>query len=145
MWPFSSKKHSAEFDPVCAVAAEESRKLGHNFVGTEHLLCALVVMADPSLQEVIRRYMLNIDAVRTAVTDIDLAGKNQDFKGPRPLTPRLKAVLFQAEAEQAKLSHLTVACALLLALVEAKGVGTRSLKSLQIDLTRLAEDLRTPA
>lgn len=145
MWPFSAKKkETAMFDATLRVVTEESRKLGHNYIGTEHLLCALVATADSDLQDVLRRYMLSADSVRTAVVDVVRSGSHQSFDGVRPLTPRLKQVLSQVESEHAALPSMPLPRILLFTLLAAGGVGTRSLSSLGIDMDRLMEDLKTP-
>jgi ATP-dependent Clp protease ATP-binding subunit ClpA len=51
-------------------AEHEALSLGHNWVGTEHLLLAAVRLACPRLQELLRTSGVSLDAVRQAVLDV---------------------------------------------------------------------------
>ena len=131
-------------DGIVLAASEESHGLGHNYIGTEHLLCAIVATADSNLQILLRRFLLSADSARKAVVAITRSGPHQSFHGTRPLTPRLKQVLSRAEAQCAHNPSLALSQILLLTLIEAQGVGARSLSSLGIDMDRFVEDLKTP-
>ena len=125
---------------VLRIASFESRNLGHNFIGTEHVLCALVRLPDSRLRELFAQRGIGIDAVRSGVTDVDGLGPHHYV--PKALTPRLKKILAIAESEAARAKHLSVPQSLLLGIViEGGGVATRVLKSLGFDLTRLRERL----
>jgi ATP-dependent Clp protease ATP-binding subunit ClpA len=51
-------------------AEHEALGLGHNWVGSEHLLLATIRVADPCLREVLDRHRVAYDAVRQTVLDI---------------------------------------------------------------------------
>lgn len=57
-------------EPLLAAAEHEAIALGHNWVGTEHLLLAAVRLACPRLREVLDRHRVGHDEVRQAVVEI---------------------------------------------------------------------------
>jgi ATP-dependent Clp protease ATP-binding subunit ClpA len=50
-------------------AEKESTGLAHNWVGTEHLLLAVIQLADPPLREVLKRHRVKYDGVRQSVLE----------------------------------------------------------------------------
>jgi len=125
---------------VLRIASFESRNMGHPFIGTEHVLCALVRLPDSRLRQLFAQRGIGIETVRCGVTDVD--GLGPHHYSPRVMTPRLKKVLAIADSEAARAKHLTVPQSLLLGIViEGRGVATRVLKSLDFDLTLLRENL----
>ena len=67
------RSRTAMLKPLLDTAAEESRKLGHNWIGTEHLLLAAVKMADPDLQAIFEAQSLSYAAIRARI--IEMLGK----------------------------------------------------------------------
>ena len=55
--------------PLLAAAEHEALGLGHNWVGTEHLLLAIVRLADPRLCEELQRHRVTYEKLRKAVLD----------------------------------------------------------------------------
>lgn len=130
---------------VLSIACFESRNLGHNFVGSEHVLCALVRLPDSRLRQLFAQRDADIKKIRSGVLTEDTFGPHQRSRSFRPMTPRLKRILPIAEAERARLKDLTIPQALLLGiLVEGQGVAVRVLRSLKFDLGQLRRDLETP-
>lgn len=127
---------------ILKIANFESRNLGHNFVGSEHVLCALVRLPDPQISRIFSERGIGINEVRSQVVNEDTIGPHQNSSRPRPMTPRLKEIFKIAESEAAQSKHLTVAQSLLLAiLIEGRGVGWRVLRSLGFDLRQLRENM----
>jgi ATP-dependent Clp protease ATP-binding subunit ClpC len=56
--------------PLLAAAEQEALGLGHNWVGSEHLVLAIVRLADPCLREVLDRHGVRYTEVRQAVLDL---------------------------------------------------------------------------
>jgi ATP-dependent Clp protease ATP-binding subunit ClpC len=130
---------------VLSIASFESRNLGHNFIGSEHVLCALVRLPDARLQGLLAHRYADIEQIRRGVVDVDTLGPHQHSRAFRPMTPRLKRILPMAESERARLKHLTVPQSLLLGLlIEGGGVGVRVLKAQNFDLGKMRHDLETP-
>jgi ATP-dependent Clp protease ATP-binding subunit ClpA len=53
--------------PLLAAAEHEALELGHSWVGTEHLLLAVIRLADPGLCEVLTQHRIMYDGARQAV------------------------------------------------------------------------------
>lgn len=56
--------------PFLTAAERESFELGHDWVGTEHLLLAIMRLADPSLFGVFKRHRVTYAKVRQAVLEL---------------------------------------------------------------------------
>jgi ATP-dependent Clp protease ATP-binding subunit ClpA len=56
--------------PLLDQAEHEALSLGHNWVGTEHLLLAAVRQACPRLQDTLRRHAITYDGVRKVILDL---------------------------------------------------------------------------
>jgi ATP-dependent Clp protease ATP-binding subunit ClpC len=127
------------------IARFESRNLGHNFIGSEHILCALVRLPDSRLRQLFVERDADIEKVRSGVVSVDTLGPHQHSQKFWPLTPRLKRILPIAESEAARLRHLTVPQSLLLGIIiEGRGVAVSVLKSLKFDIGKTRQYLETP-
>jgi hypothetical protein len=114
-----------------ARAREEAREMGHNYVGTEHLL--LGVLADPAALSVrvLAELGVTTDELRQAV--IEAAVPRSPYGAVAtdlPLTPRARRVLDLTRGESRRLGHNYVGTEhLLLALAaEQDGIGGRVLR-----------------
>ena len=124
---------------VLKAAVAEAGSLGHNHVGTEHLLLALI-KADGVAGAALRQLEVDYEAVREHVEAIIGLG---DAKPSNhiPFTPRTKKVIGLAAREAIRLQHDEVRTEhLLLALVrEGEGVAPQILaQKLGIELSRVA-------
>lgn len=61
---FGLRAQTKETKQVISVAIDEARKLGHRYVGTEHLVLALMQVGGSIPAEVLSRHGLQVDAVR---------------------------------------------------------------------------------
>jgi ATP-dependent Clp protease ATP-binding subunit ClpA len=59
----------APLEPLLAASEHEALGLGHTWVGSEHLLLAIVRLADPRLREVLEQHRVGYDGVRQAVRE----------------------------------------------------------------------------
>ena len=110
---------------VLALAQKEAQNMRHPYVGTEHMLLALVCEARddvPGLPE-----NLTEDAVRSAIRIF--IGQGTGLQNPMELTPRAKKLLENSVREAQRLGHPYVTSAhLWLALLsESEGVAARIL------------------
>lgn len=96
---FSSRARQA-----VVLAQEESRRLGHSKVGTEHLLLGLLAEGEGVAAQVLAGAGITLDAARVGVEE--LAGRGQNApSGHIPFTPRAKKVLELALREALHLKH----------------------------------------
>lgn len=62
-----AKTARPQAEPYLAAGAEEARRLGHNYVGTEHVLLVLTRNPDGGATAVLRRLDVSADAVQDAL------------------------------------------------------------------------------
>ncbi len=123
------------------IASFESWSLRHNFIGTEHALCALARLPDSRLHESLMRCSADIGTIRQGVIDVDGLGPPEQHRRPCILTPRLKKVVAIAADQAPQAKHLTSPQSLFVAIVtEGQGVAMRVLKSLGFDPEQLQQE-----
>lgn len=119
-------------------AQEEARALGHNYVGTEHLLLGLLKEGEGAAAQVLKELGLDIDTCRRQIEE--LTGKGDfNFTEGFGYTPRTKRVMELSFYEARNLGHNYVGTEhLLLALVrEGEGVAARILSEFGADFKKL--------
>jgi hypothetical protein len=57
-------------EPLLSQAQSEAKELGHDYIGSEHLVLAIVKLADPTLGNLLRDCGVTHERVREAVVDI---------------------------------------------------------------------------
>jgi Clp amino terminal domain, pathogenicity island component/Fic/DOC family len=89
------------------LAQDESRRLNHNYLGTEHILLGLIHEGDGVAARALESLGITLEAVRQQVEDIVGRGR-QDPSGHIPFTPRARKVLELSLREAMQLDHLYV-------------------------------------
>lgn len=123
-------------------AQEEARALGHNYVGTEHLLLGLIREEEGVASQVLRQLGADADKVRKQIET--LIGRGTfNFNEGFGYTPRTKRVMELSFYEARNLGHNYVGTEhLLLALLrEGEGVAARILKDLGVDFQAVRDQL----
>ena len=121
-------------------AQEEARNMGHNYVGTEHLLLGLLREEGGAAAKVLTSLGMEMQKMREYI--VSLVGKgNFKFNEGFGYTPRTKRVMELSFYEARNLGHNYVGTEhLLLALIrEGEGVAARILKDAKIDLEKIRE------
>ena len=120
---------------VLALAQDEAQRLNHNYLGTEHLLLALIREGEGVAARVLRELGVELEQVRREVEQVVGVG-DQEVQGELCLTPRTKKVLELAVDEAKRLDHAYVGTEhfLLGLLREGEGVAARVLHHLGVDL-----------
>jgi hypothetical protein len=131
---------------VVTRAQEEARRLGHDYIGTEHLLLALLDR-DEAEQDVALAALRACDVERAAVRAkvVEVIGEGTATPpGHIPFTPRAKKVLELGLREALQLGHNCVGAEhLLLALLrEGEGVACQVLTDLGVELVQLRSWVR---
>jgi|TARA_B110000208_G_scaffold28724_1_gene37599 ATP-dependent Clp protease ATP-binding subunit ClpC len=127
---------------VVMLAQEESRRLGHNFVGTEQILLGLIGEGAGVATKVLKSMGVNLKDARIEVERI--IGRGSGFVAVEiPFTPRAKRVLEMAIEEARDLGHSYIGTEhILLALLEEEdGVATRVLENLGADLSKVRSEV----
>ena len=136
------QKFTASARQAVVLAQDEARGLGHDYVGTEHLLLGLVCEAAGGAARVLAALDVTLDAVREHV--VEMLGRGDAVgTGQLVFTPRAKRVLELALRESVAMRHSEVGTEhLLIALVrEGDGVANRILEQLGADDRRILEAL----
>jgi len=123
---------------VVMLSQEESRRLGHNFVGTEQILLGLIGEGSGVATKVLKSMGVSLRDARTEVEII--IGRGSGFVAVEiPFTPRAKRVLEVSIEEARDLTHSYIGTEhILLALLEEEdGVATRVLENLDVDLAKV--------
>ena len=113
---------------VVAFAQQEAVALGHEYIGTEHLLLGLLHEEHGLAARVLTSLSVSVDVVRAEVARI-LGEGVVTITGQIPFTPRVKHVLELASTEADELGHAIVGTehVLLALLREGSGVGVQLL------------------
>jgi ATP-dependent Clp protease ATP-binding subunit ClpC len=113
---------------VVVLAQEEARRLNHNYIGTEHLLLAMIAEGEGVAAQVLGSLDVSLSGMRTRVEEI--IGRGGDSpEGHVPFTPRAKKVLELSLREAITLGHNYIGTEhLLLGLIrEGEGVAAQVL------------------
>jgi ATP-dependent Clp protease ATP-binding subunit ClpA len=123
---------------VVVFAQEEARLLGHNYIGTEHLLLGLVHDDEGVACQALESLGISLSAIRAQVEEIIGQGQAAPT-GHMPFTPRAKKVLELSLREALQLGHNYIGTEhILLGLIrEGQGVGAQVLQKLGADLERV--------
>ena len=122
---------------VLVIAQEEARRMGHNYVGTEHILLG-TVKEESSVSSLLEKLDVTYERVCDEIEELVGMG---DFKFSEAFgyTPRTKRVLEMSREEAAKLqqNYVGVEHILLALLLEHEGVANRILRDIGVDTQQL--------
>ena len=127
---------------VVVLAQEEARKLEHDYIGTEHLLLALIREGDGVAAKALRALDVDLDTLRREVEALVGRGQ-QPSPGHIPFTPRAKKVLELALRESVQLGHDYIGTEhLLLGLLrEGEGPAAQVLQQRGIELNTVRQEV----
>ena len=128
---------------VLVIAQEEARRMGHNYVGTEHILLG-TVKEESSVSSLLEKLDVTYERVCDEIEELVGMG---DFKFSEAFgyTPRTKRVLEMSREEAAKLqqNYVGVEHILLALLLEREGVANRILRDIGVDTQQLYQRMMT--
>jgi ATP-dependent Clp protease ATP-binding subunit ClpC len=127
---------------VVVGAEQEARMLRHSYLGTEHLLLALIHEGEGTAAKALESLGISLEAVRAQVEEIIGQGQ-QAPSGHIPFTPRAKRVLELSLREALQLGHNYIGTEhILLGLIrEGEGVAAQVLVKLGADLNRVRQQV----
>src|SRR5215472_5120624 len=116
-------------------AQEEARTLGHNYIGTEHVLLGLLSEPDGLAARALGPFGVSLASTREEVA-AKVGTGTEPTKGHIPFTPRAKKTLELALREALELHHNYIGTEhILLGVIrEGDGVGAQILKAHAADL-----------
>lgn len=126
---------------VLALAQEEALRLGHNNIGTEHILLGLVREGEGIAAKALQALGLGSEKIQKEVES--LIGRGQEMSQTIHYTPRAKKVIELSMDEARKLSHSYVGTEhILLGLIrEGEGVAARVLNNLGVSLNKARQQV----
>lgn len=126
---------------VLALAQEEAVRLGHNNIGTEHILLGLIREGDGIAAKALIGLGLGLEKIQDEVET--LIGRGQEQPTNIAYTPRAKKVIELSMDEARKLGHTYVGTEhILLGLIrEGEGVAARVLNNLGISLNKARQQV----
>ena len=129
---------------VMQLAREESARLGHDYIGTEHFLLGIIRDGEGVAVNVLENLGLDLDEVRQSIEDATATVGGSMTIGQVPFTPRAKQVLEIAAYEARALKSKFVGTEhLLLALVKDKdGSASQILSAFGINYKMIKDEIQ---
>ena len=126
---------------VLALAQEEAVRLGHNNIGTEHVLLGLIREGDGIAAKALTALGLGLEKIQNEVES--LIGRGKEQPSNIAYTPRAKKVIELSMDEARKLGHTYVGTEhILLGLIrEGEGVAARVLNNLGVSLNKARQQV----
>jgi hypothetical protein len=138
---------SRPVDPIVHQSLEaafaEASRLGHDYIGTEHVLLGLLKLAKGSFADVLRKLNLDREQVRVEVERLVFPVSAHTTNATIPFTPRARKAIRLAAREAATLNHSYLSADhLFLGLVlEGGGIAARALKNLGIHIENPRQEI----
>jgi hypothetical protein len=132
---------------VMTLSEEEARLLSHDYIGTEHILLALVHEGEGTAAQALESLGVTEEAVRQQVEQIIGRGQQDPPRGHLPFTPRAEKTLELTLREALQLGHNFINTEhILLGLIregEAEGASraTQVLNGLGVDPNRVRQQV----
>ena len=128
---------------VILMAKQEALKLNHDYIGTEHILLALIQEGVGVASAVLQNSGLSYDQLRLAVEERVQPGPSPIVSGDLPFTPKAKKMIELAMDEARNLGHNYIGTEhLLLAVIQDEGVAQQVLQSLGLDLGKTRQEVK---
>jgi ATP-dependent Clp protease ATP-binding subunit ClpC len=128
---------------VMEVANEESKRLRHDYIGTEHILLGLVDGGDSLAVHVLATLNVDPGEVRSHLAEVMRRGLDVHTKS-KPLTPRAKKTVEYGVEESARLSdpHIGTEHLLLALLRDPETVACQLLADYDLSYEEISREVR---
>jgi ATP-dependent Clp protease ATP-binding subunit ClpC len=128
---------------VMQLAEEEARRLGHEHLGTEHVLLGLVKEGNGVGAHVLKSFDVDLPKARKQVEKFVQPGERQSDPQPLVITPRTRRFIELATEELRPLNHNYVGTEhqLLGLLRDKEGVAVLALLDLGLDLNEIRKEV----
>jgi len=125
-------RYTERAEKVLKIAHTEAKAMGHQVVGTEHILLGLIQEGEGIAAQALIAMGLDLDKIRGQVEQI--AGIGQPFNGEVGFTPRVKRVLELAneETHRQDVNYIGTEHLLLGLVMEGEGIAARILLNLNV-------------
>lgn len=120
---------------VISNAQEQAKRLGHNIVGTEHILLGLITEGEGIAAKVLLNLNIDSEKIKTEIEELVGTGQHS-IEGNIGFSPRSKTVIHLAAEEAQSLGHNYVGTEhILLGLIrEGEGIAAKVLTNLGVEL-----------
>jgi hypothetical protein len=128
---------------VLQLANQEAQRLGHEYIGTEHILLGILSEGASVAVHAMKKLGVDLHDVRRGIAQIILPGRGISVSSKLPQTPRSKKVIEYSIEEARDLHHNYVGTEhLLLGLLrEQEGVAAQVLMNLGLKLEDVREEV----
>jgi ATP-dependent Clp protease ATP-binding subunit ClpC len=125
------------------LAEEETRRLNHHYIGTEHVLLGLIRQPEDVASKILESLGISLSDLRDLIEDIIGRGHSAP-NGGVPFTPRARRVLTLSARESADLglNYVGTEHILLALIAEGEGVAAQVLARFGPDADRCRELIR---
>ena len=139
---YKLEKFSGLTREIFALAQEEAKRLNHSYIGTEHLLLALVHRRPTVATEILTNLGINLAEIVAAIEAGAAEGEQKDV-GKRSLDTHAQAAirLFVEEADRLGSQEVLPEHVLVGISGEEEGIAATVLKSLGVDVDRIHAEL----
>lgn len=123
-------------------AHDAAAQMGHNYIGSEHLLLGLIREGSGVAAKILEESGLKADAVTQKINEYIGTGTPLPQQTKLPLTPRSKRILEMSAVEARRLGHKYIGTEhILMAIIrDGDGVAAKILSSSGIDFTNIYTD-----
>ncbi|SDH56574.1 ATP-dependent Clp protease ATP-binding subunit [Desulfosporosinus hippei] len=130
-------RYTERAQKVLAIAQEEAKRMGHQVVGTEHVLLGLIQEGEGIAAQALTGMNLDLAKILSQIEQI--TGVGQAIKGEVGFTPRVKRVLELAneEAHRQEVNYIGTEHLLLGLIMEGEGIAARILANLNVSPERV--------
>ena len=134
-------KFTEKAQEVIRRAQHSAVTLGHDYVGTEHILLGLIAVSDSVAAKAIEIQSINETQITEKV--IEMVGTNNAIGSVQGYTPRVKRILDKAVQEAVTMGngYIGTEHILISLITEADCVAVKVLQSFNINMQRLYEDI----
>ena len=126
---------------VIEIANDISVELGHNYIGTEHILYGLVKEGEGIATKVLNNKGITEEKVRVKIEEI--LGRGREIKETLGFTPRTKRVLKNAflEAKRIGYNYIGTEHLLLAIMKEGECVAVRIITELNVEISKIYNEI----
>ena len=134
-------KFTARARKAIDLAGEIAKKLGHSYIGTEHILYGLAKEGSGVASKVLENQAISAQKIENEI--IELIGKEEAIKGTLGFTPRTKRVLENSFVEAKKIGYDYIGTEHLLigTLREGDCIAVRILLDLNVDIPKIYNEI----
>jgi len=130
-------RYTERAEKVLSIAHSEAKRMGHQVVGTEHILLGLIQEGEGVAAQALTGMNLDLAKIQNQIEQI--TGVGQPIKGEVGFTPRVKKVLELAneEAHRQEVNYIGTEHLLLGLVMEGEGIAARILANLNVSPERV--------